>query len=445
MAIERAGFAGGRGALRGALAVASLLAACHAAAPATVRMETAAGDVPRLAFRSAKVLTAERRGDGFIDNGVVLVRGSRIEAVGAASELAIPPDYELIDVGERWIMPGMIDLHTHIAGSPRSNDINDMVLQTNEGLRASTSVVPGAELLRRDVEAGITTVLYIPGSGTNIGGQGILLKTGLPTFEEMRVRDPGSLKIAQGDNPTRWGYGMGRSMMNFHIRGTVRRGLGYAKQWEAFESGHGAKPQRNVQFDVFRDLGAKRTQVSTHTQIYQLVLTTLTMLKGEFGLDVYIDHGEWQGFLTAPLAKKLGVSAICGPREIDAPGGRFDFDGKILSVAGSYQERGLEQIGFNTDAPVVPGEELPLQAAMGVRYGFDNSRMDAVRGLTIIPAQTAGIADRVGSLEPGKDADLIVISGDPADPRCAVDRVWIEGRLVYAASSGDRQSEVRRW
>jgi hypothetical protein len=269
-----------------------------------------------------------------------------------------------------------------------------------------------------------------------MGGQGILLKTGLAHFEEMRLRDPGSLKIAMGDNPTRWGYGMGRSMMNFHIRGTVRRGLTYAREWKAFEDGQGPKPERNIQYDTFRDLLAHRAQISTHTQMYQLVLMTITMLKGEFGLDVYIDHGEWQGFLTAPMAQRMGVAAICGPREIDTPGGRFDTDGKILSVAGSYQERGLEQIGFNTDAGVVPGEELPLQAAMGVRYGFDSSNMDHVRGLTIIPAETAGIAARVGSLEPGKDADVIVIGGDPADPRCGIERVWIEGRLVYNAEDG---------
>ena len=114
-------------------------------------------------------------------------------------------------------------------------------------------------------------------------------------------------------------------------------------------------------------------------------------------------------------------------------------NGQAHGSAWGFQQRGHPRIGFNTDAPVVPQEELPLQAAMGVRYGMDNSHMDAVRGVTIIPALTAGIAHRVGSLEPGKDADLVVVGGDPVDPRSGVEAVFIEGRLVYDAREG------RRW
>ncbi len=396
-----------------------------------------AGHGERLALRAAKVLTVSEDGPGYVDNAIVLIKDGRIERVGPASMIEVPPDYPLVDLGSRWVMPGMIDLHTHVAGSPTANDINDMVLQTNEGLRASVAVVPGTEMLRREVAAGITTVLYIPGSGTNIGGAGVLLKTGLPTFEAMRVRDPGSLKIAQGDNPTRWGYGMGRSMMNYHIRAQVRKGLAYAKEWREYEQNSGPKPAINPQFEVFRALLEKDTQISTHTQSYQLVMTTITMLSGELDLDVYIDHGEWQGYLASPLALKYGVSAICGPREIDAPNPpRVDTDGRIVSVSGGYQQRGLTNVGFNTDAPVVPGEELAVQATIGVRYGFNGDQMQAVRGLTIVPAMTAGIAHRVGSIEVGKDADLIAIGGDPADPRHSVEVVWIEGRQVYNAAEG---------
>ncbi|MBK8181318.1 MAG: amidohydrolase family protein [Planctomycetes bacterium] len=399
-----------------------------------------AGEGQRFALRAAKVLTVEHSGRGFVDDGIVVVKDGRIEAVGPASETPVPEGYPLVDLGTRWVMPGMVDLHTHVAGSESANDINDMVLQTNEGLRASCAVLPGTELLKRELSAGVTTVLFIPGSGTNIGGQGVLLKTGLDQYESMRVRDPGSLKIAQGDNPTRWGYGMGRGMMNYHIRTQVRKGLAYAKSWREHEQGRGARPEIDPQFEVFRALFEKDTQISTHTQIYQLVLTTMTMLKGEFDLDVYIDHGEWRGYLATPVALRLGVNAICGPREIDSPAPpRVDTDGRIESVSAGYQSRGMTEVGFNTDAPVVPGEELALQATMGVRYGFRGDRMEAVRGLTIVPARTAGIAHRVGSIEVGKDADLVVIGGDPADPRHGVECVFIEGLKVYDVEEG------RRW
>lgn len=427
-----------------ARALASTLGLCSlalvaAGGLASTSQAQAAGERggPGLALMGAKALVASWDGEQVVDHAVVLVRDGKIERCVERDVALVPKDYTVLDVGDAWLMPGMIDLHSHIGGT---GDINDMVYQTNEGLRVSTAVVPENENLQRCLSAGVTSVLFIPGSGTNMGGQGILIKTGLATFEEMRIRDPGSMKVAQGDNPTRWGFGMGRSMMNYHIRGTVRRGLGYAKRWEAFERDGGAPPDVDPQFETFRALSAKEAQISTHTQIYQLVHGTIRILKQEFELDVFIDHGEWGGYLAAPEAERLGVPAIVGPREIDTPEGRQYTDGAILSCAGEFQRRGLSKIGFNTDAPVVPAEELPLQAAVSTKYGFDASEMQAVRGLTIVPAVVAKIDARVGSLEYGKDADIVVITGDPADPRSSVERVFIEGREVYSAQGG-----VRRW
>jgi imidazolonepropionase-like amidohydrolase len=100
----------------------------------------------------------------------------------------------------------------------------------------------------------------------------------------------------------------------------------------------------------------------------------------------------------------------------------------------------MKNVGFNTDAPVVPEEELAVQATMATHYGFDGSHCETIRGLTIVPAMTAGIANRVGSLEHGKDADVLVIRGDVADPRSAIDAVYIEGTKVY-----DTAKDKRRW
>jgi len=424
--------------------LAPALALVLAPAPAAASdVAVAAGEVggPGLALRARKALLATREGPGVVDHALALVRDGRIEAVGPADELEVPAGYVLEDLGDAWIMPGMIDLHSHVGGT---GDINDMVLQTNEGLRVSTAVVPENPNLQRLLSAGVTTVLFIPGSGTNIGGQGILIKTGLDTFEAMRVRDPGSLKIAQGDNPTRWGYGMGRAMMTFHVRTAVKKGLAHARAKAAGEPLAVERGSEDIQYEVFDELLAKRTQVSTHTQVYHLVLLSIMLLKGELGLDVYIDHGEWGAFRLAPIAQEMGVAAICGPRIIDTfASPRSDTDGAILSVPGEYQRRGLELVGFNTDAPVVPGEELPVQAAMGVRYGMRNSALEHVKGLTIVPAVVAGIDDRVGSLEAGKHADVVVLGGDPADPRSAIERVYIEGRLVYRAD--ELGAGGRRW
>ncbi len=397
---------------------------------------------PGLAIRCAKALVMPYEGPQVVDHAVLLVRDGKIEAVGPAAEVEIPAGYEVLDVGSKWVMPGMIELHSHMGGSMR--DLNDMVYLTNPGLRASTAVVPGNEALQRAVAAGVTTILFIPGSGTNMGGQGVLVHTAGDTWEEVAVRQPGSLKLAQAGNPERFLFGVARSFMNWHTRNTFRRGINYAREWEAYEKGEGPKPKLDPQFEIFRALRKNEAQVSTHTQIYQVVMETVEMVGRELKLPVFIDHGTFDGWRAAPLAKEAGVAAALGPRAIDVPtAGFIRWSGsnpeRIQGVAAGYQSQGFEDIAFNTDAPVIPQEELPLQAAVGVRYGFDDSGLGAIRGLTIIPARIVGIDDRLGSLEPGKDADLVVIGGHPADPRSAVERVYIRGRLVYDASEG------RRW
>lgn len=391
-------------------------------------------------LRAAKALTCSWTTNEVIRDAALVIVDGRIAAIGPASEVEVPAGAEVIDYGDRWLIPGMIDLHSHVGGS--RGDINDTVYQLNSELRVAPAVIPNNASLHRPLAAGVTTILFIPGSGSNMGGTGVLMKLGFDRYEDALVRDPGSLKIAQGDNPKRWGYGMQRTMMNWNLRHRLRRGRAYARAWQAYDAGEGPKPQRELELDVFRELYSDRTQISTHTQYYQLVLMTLTMLARDFALPTYVDHGSFDSYKTAPLAEKLGVAAILGPREIMAPRPpRFPTGGRIIGTAWGYQENGKVDIGFNTDAPVVPQEELPLQAAMGVRYGMRNDLGQGLRGLTIIPARVSGLAHRVGSLEVGKDADIVVTTGDPIDPRTAFDATWIEGRCVYDA----RQQERRAW
>jgi len=402
------------------------------------------GSIPsegRFAVRASKALLCELDGRQAIDHAVVLVNDGRIEAVSAADRIEVPEGYEVFDAGDSWVMPGMIDLHSHVGG-PRG--YNDMVYQLNPGLRVSATAVAGNDRLRRPLAAGITTILYIPGSGTNIGGQGVLLKTHDAGWEEALVRNPGSLKIAQGDNPKRWCYRMERALMNHHIRFSLRQGKAYAKRWDAYERGVGEKPERHINLDVYRDLYSEEIAISTHTQYFQVVLATLRILRMEFGFPTFIDHGSFDSWRLGAVSEEIGVPAILGPREVMWPTSpsRFPVDGKAEGSAWGFQEMGAKLVGFNTDAPVVPQEELPLQSAMGVRYGFDNSDMAAVRGLTIVPAITCGLGDQLGSLEVGKLADLVIVTGDPSDPRTTTEVVWIGGRLVYEKPES---GEVRWW
>lgn len=428
-----------------------LLACCATAIPAAAQAPVAkvvaapaAGEKggPGLALRTKKALTVPLEGRQFLDDALILVKDGIIVGVGPARTTPVPAGFEMQDLGRHWAMPGMIDLHSHIGGT---FDINEMVYLVNPGLRVSTSVVPANPALEKALAAGVTTVLFIPGSGVNVGGQGVLIKTGLDKYEDALVRDPGSMKLAQAGNPEGWVMGVGRSFMNWNTRDMFERGMLHAQQWRDHEEGRGPKPVENFDLQIFRDLLGKKTQISTHTQIYQVVLSTLTMVRKGFGIDVYIDHGEMAGYKLAAFAEQLGVQAILGPRVVEVPTRQFiQWTGSnpeaLLGIAAEYQKAGHKRIGFNTDAPVIPGEELSLQATMGVRYGFDDSNADSVRGLTIIPAVTAGIDKKVGSLEVGKEADIVVVTGDPIDQRNTVELVFIGGRRVY-----DTKRDIRRY
>lgn len=412
-----------------------LLATVLFAAPASGDAAPAAGarGGPGLALLARKALVVPMEGPQVVDNAVLLVRDGRIERVGPAAQTEVPAGYVVEDLGDAWVMPGMIDLHCHIGGT---FDINDMVLLTNPELRVSTSVVTDNPNMRRAIAGGVTTVLYIPGSGTNSGGQGVLVKTAPGTYEEMLVADPGSLKVAQWGNPERWAIGVGKLVENYNLRSMFTRGLAYAKQWQAYEAGQGEKPQLRLEYELFRKLATGEVPISVHTQVYQVVLMTITMIKGEFGLNVFTDHSTIGGWAAAPVAVELGVPSIVGPRQVDTPRiggwiGALKTSDQFQGVAAGWQEGGQKLIGFNTDSPVIPQEEQFLQAAMGVRYGFRIENVDHVRGLTIVPAVVAGIAHRVGSLEVGKDADILVLTGDPCDPRTSIERVYVHGKSAY--------------
>jgi imidazolonepropionase-like amidohydrolase len=401
-----------------------------------------------MAIKARKILTTSLSGQQVVDNGVLLIKNGKIEAVGRARDIKIPEGYEVLDVGERWLAPGMVELHDHEAGASLYsgvNDLNDTVFLANPGMRASTAVEPSNHSMKMAVAGGVTTVLYIPGSGSNIGGQGVLVKTGHPTYNENLLRDPGSMKLAQYGNPERWGMGVRMAFEHWNTRTTLRIGKAYAERWASFEAGQGPEPVKNINYDVFRDLLAGEIVISTHTQIYQVVLMTLTMVAMELELPVILDHSTIGGWLLGAMAEELKVPAIVGPRSVDpAVRGMIEwahhgYEG-FRGIAAGYQERGHTMVGFNTDAPVIPQEELSVNAAMAARYGFKDMNNDVMRGLSIVPAKAARIDHLVGSLEVGKHADILVTTGHPADPRTAIDLVFMDGKRVY-----DAERDGRRW
>lgn len=389
---------------------------------------------PGYAFRAAKVLPIT---SAPIVDGLVVTKNGLIEAVGPAKEIAVPAGYQLIDCGDAVIVPGLVEMHCHIASE--SFDLNDTVHPTNPEFRTLDLISMEHDQIRTARAGGISTALYIPGSGSNMGGFGTLTKTWARSPEEALVRFPGSLKIAQAGNPERGSGDLGTDMMGMSegIRLTLLDGKRYWEQHEAWQAGKGPQPKADPTLELLRGLFRHEYPVSVHTQIYQVVLQTLQQLRRELGLWTVVVHGTFDGYRLSEDMLQSGVAIAGGPRQyyFDPRTGRFEGLLSNWSRGGQHGWRdavaglGMDGVGVNTDSPVVAQEQLPLQAAVAVRLGLPHEW--ALRALTINAARFAGIDHRVGSLEVGKDADLGIWSGDPIDPRSHVRTMVINGTVCY--------------
>lgn len=388
------------------------------------------GPAPNLAIKVGKIITCA---GPTIEGGTILVSNGKIEAVGPSNEIVIPEGYEIVDRSESFAMPGLVEAHCHTAGS---GDLNEMVYQTNPELRNWDQIIPHNPRLQVAIAGGVTTVCQIPGSGTNMGGWGVLLKTGPGKPEEVIIRAPGVLKIAQSGNPERQGgeVGSGRVGMNHVIRQQLIEGRLYVQQWDDYEAGRRkTKPEVDLRLEYFKPLFRGEIPILVHTQAYQVVQSTLRILHDEMGLKVIIGHGTFDSYLLSEEIIKREIPVIAGPR-----GFRYDPElGQIRGILAEFEERGIDVLGINTDSPVIPQEELAFQATMAVRLGWTEER--AIRGITIEPAKALMIDHRVGSLEVGKDADIVILTGSIIDPRSHVQQVLIDGRIVYDTSKDRRR------
>ena len=433
--------------MRTALA-AALLVACVPSlglaqeAPAAAPAPGPAPGDEVIALRAGKVLTMNAR-DEVLDHAVVLIRAGKIVAVGPAGSVAVPAGAREVDARDAWVVPGFIDCHDHVAGS--LSDLNDGVYLTNPGLRTIDTLAPENDALKDALAGGVTTVLLLPGSGNNMGGFGTVTRTAGRTQADMTVRAPGSIKIAQAGNPERYWFGVGRSYMNWNLAQTLEKARVYHAAWTTWEEararadqGKGPPPPPPPAVDLawedFRALFRREFPAAVHTQMFQVVNKTITMLNDRFGIRVVLDHSTFDGFKNARLvAERPELVTVCGPRQ-------FYFDraeGRIVGVAARWLENGAREVGINTDAPVVPQEELSLQAALGCRLGLDPYQ--ALRGLTIVPARALMVDDFLGSIEVGKDADLGVWTGDPIDPRQSCRLTLVKGQVVHDAARGRRR------
>jgi len=375
-----------------------------------------------------------------IAQGVLVIKGGKIVAVGEAGKVQIPAGAKVQDATGKVVMPGIVDSHSHIGiiGNPTvsdSQDGNEGSGPVQPGLRALDAIDPADPNIRIATSGGITTANIMPGSGNVMGGQTAYVKLRGTTMEQMLIPGTlGGMKMANGTNPK--GYGTrGQAPMTRMEEAALARGIfvkaqQYKDKWDAYAKAVAAKdknakePDHDLGLDaVVQVLNGKRI-VHNHTHRADDVMTVLR-LSDEFHYRVVVHHGTESCEVADELAKRhIGVSFTM----IDSPGGKPETINFSISCPARLEKAGVK-VAFNTDDPITNSRLLLRSAALGVRGGMSEDA--ALKGLTIYPAEMLDLQSRVGSLEAGKDADFIVLSGAPLSVYTHVIETWIEGEKVF--------------
>ena len=398
------------------------------------------GQPTKYAIRAGKILTMkpvtnDSEAIEVVNHGVILVSNAKIEAVGPAADVAIPEGYTVIDASDRWVTPGIVEAHTHVG---TEGGFNDMVMPLNPELRIADCVNPEDIAIKKAITGGVTTVHTMPGSGTNLAGFSVIIKTDVSRPEQMMVRELGAMKIAQAFNPERWAGDLGytRMGMSWMLRYILQKAREYTEAWQAYEQGETTeKPQYKPELEKMRQAFEGKIPTIVHTYAGWGVMQTIRMFHDENKLEVIATHTAYGGYAVGDEAgKRERVHINIGPRVLEFSGA--EYDGRIHGMGAEYYGRGVRNLSINTDSVGWSDqEELFLQAAMSARLGLDD--LEAMKAITINAAKALGIDDRVGSLDVGKDADIVIKKGSILDVTTPVDLVLINGRIAYRRKGVD--------
>jgi imidazolonepropionase-like amidohydrolase len=375
-----------------------------------------------------------------VENGTVLIEDGKITAVGA--DLAVPDGAQVIDAAGQWVLPGFIEVHGHVgvheeAQGWAGSDTNEMTEPVTAQVRALDAINPADLGFRDAITGGVLAVNVNPGSGNPIGGQTVALRCWGRTVDEMLLREPSGLKSALGENPKRV-YGEQGKMPSTRLgtAAVIRGAFVAAANYLAKLDAEAAKPEadrkpvdRDLKLEALGRVLRREIPWRQHCHRADDIATALRIAE-EFGYDLVIDHGT-EAHLVADLLAARNIPVIIGP--LFTSRSKVELLNRSLANPGRLARAGVT-IAITTDHPVVPIHFLVHQATLAVKEGLD--RDTALAALTINPARIAGVDGRLGSIEPGKDADLVLWSGDPLDVFSRAQRALIGGREIYSWNDG---------
>ncbi|TDY62810.1 imidazolonepropionase-like amidohydrolase [Aminivibrio pyruvatiphilus] len=349
---------------------------------------------------------------------------------------------EVIDASDMIVTPGLIDAHTHMGtyceGFPESMaDANDMVNPVAPHLRILDAIYQDDTAFADALSGGVTCVQTLPGSGNVIGGQGAIIKTSTAsggrkkTVDEMVVKAPSSMKAALGENPIRV-YKEKQKLPNTRMGNAalLRQAFVEAENYrnKMIQARTKNEPaERNLQHEALLPVLDGDLSLCVHAHRCDDIATAVR-IAGEFSIPFTVEHCT-EGHLIAPFLAEKNVFAAVGPTLTGKP--KIELRNKTWDTPLALWKAGVH-FCIITDHPVVPIEHLSVCLSLAVRAGLP--REEALKAVTIYAAEHLGIADRVGSVERGKDADLVIWDGDPLDARSRAVATIIDGETVYSRS-----------
>ena len=383
-----------------------------------------------------------------ITNGSILLRDGKIESVGAS--VTAPSDAVVIDGGGKFVTPGFIDVHSHLGvysapGVEASSDGNEATRPVTAYVWAEHSVWPQDPQFPRNLAGGITTLQVLPGSANLIGGRSVVLKV-VPSRTVQGMKFPGAkygLKMACGENPKRvYGSKGGPQTRMGNVAGYRTawiEGEQYRRKWDKWNTEHkGDPPVRDLNLETLAEV--LRGNILVHNHCYRAdEMAQMIDIAHEFGYKIRAFHHGVEAYKIADMLAKEGIGAA-----IWADWGGFKMealDGIRANMALTNQA-GVRTIVHSDDPS--GSQRLNQEAAKGIEagkeLGIDISEDQAIKWLTINPAWALDLDSKIGSLEPGKDADVVLWSGDPFSVYTRTEKVWVDGAMLY-----DRDDVSGQW
>ena len=419
-----------------------------------------------LVLQGATIYTVTQ---GVIQTGTIIIQAGKITAVGPTGEITIPADATVKDLSGQVIIPGLVDTHSHIGVASRPHvaahaDTNEMTGPVQSGLRALDAISPADPGIRMAQAGGITTANIMPGSGNVVGGQTAYVKYRGYTIDDMLIHPTGSnsvqggMKMANGENPKQ-AYGSQKKAPATRMavaalqRQLFVKAQNYQKKWEAYAQaqqqaqkqgqdqdaqaateestkGPAKEPERDLTLEPVVEILQGKRMVHFHTHRADDILTALR-LADEFGFKLVLQHVT-EGYKVAQEIARRNVP--CSIIVLDSPGGKHEAAQFAFANASVLEKAGVT-VAIHTDDPVTDSRFLLRAAALAVRGGM--SEEGALKALTIHGAKMLDLQDRVGSVEVGKDADLVVLSGPPFSVYSQVLATYVEGAVVFDRNRPD--------